>query len=517
MQGQAAPRQQDELNRGEIGDLRILVVDDEETIRETLQMYFRHLGAARTDAVHDGPSALERLENSSYDYMFLDLMLPGMSGMDVLRELRERQIVINVIIMTGYPSMEVAVEAMHNGASDFLIKPFGFQDIKITLNRIQRVRHLMKRNWELQQELDKKREVEELNRRLQRYIKHQTLLYNIIDSLSKISRSEDLYQYMIQKAVESSGASKACFLFYDPSTDSLMALAQQGLPGIRPGTVTGLVRDESGRPVLDPAFLERHFHSENGRPVHLESESDLGRMVGVPFKIRNEPFGILLVADKKEDARGFDSEDRFILNFLAEKTALNVENMALYDNLKQSFIATLLSLVGALEAKDAYTQQHSKRVTEYSLRIAEHMGCSQEEMEKLESTGPLHDVGKIGIKDNVLNKPGPLTDDEFDMIRAHPLIGVNIVSPLGLAEEELGIVRNHHERWDGNGYPDGLKREGIPFLARILAVADAFDAMSSDRAYRSALPASLCLEELRRNSGSQFDPEVVTAALRVFS
>ncbi|MFP3927522.1 MAG: HD-GYP domain-containing protein [Desulfobacteraceae bacterium] len=351
--------------------------------------------------------------------------------------------------------------------------------------------------------------------RLERHIKQQALLYNIIDSLSKINRSEDLYQYMIQKAAESSGASKACFLFYDPSTDSLMALAQQGLPGVRAGTLTRLVRDEEGRPVLDPGFVKRHFNAGNGKRVELEKVSDLGCMVGVPFKIRNQPFGILLVGDKEKESRGFDSEDRFILSFLAEKTALNVENMALYDNLKQSFMATLLSLVGALEAKDPYTQQHSKRVTEYSLRIAQEMCCTQEELEKIESTGPLHDVGKIGIKDDVLNKPGRLTDEEFNMIRSHPLIGVNIVSPLGLAREELAIVRNHHERWDGKGYPDRLQREKTPFLARILAVADAFDAMSSDRAYRSALPESVCLEELRRNSGGQFDPKVVEAALRV--
>ncbi|MFP3927523.1 MAG: response regulator [Desulfobacteraceae bacterium] len=157
MQVQAAQRKQDELSNEEINDLRVLVVDDEEIICDTLKVYFRHLGVARADAVNDGRSALEVLEEQSYDYMFLDLMLPGMSGMEVLKGLQERQGLMNVIIMTGYPSMEVAVEAMHNGASDFLIKPFGFQDVKITLNRIQRVHHLMKKNWELEQELEKKR------------------------------------------------------------------------------------------------------------------------------------------------------------------------------------------------------------------------------------------------------------------------------------------------------------------------------------------------------------------------
>ncbi len=192
-----------------------------------------------------------------------------------------------------------------------------------------------------------------------------------------------------------------------------------------------------------------------------------------------------------------------------------MENIALYDNLKQSFIATLLSLVSAIEAKDAYTQQHSTRVTEYAVRIAEKVGCCAEDIEMLRSTAPLHDIGKIGIQDHILNKPGRLTDEEFDMIRSHPMIGVNIVAPLGLDDQELAIIRNHHERWDGRGYPDRLEGEAIPLVARILAVADSFDAMSSDRAYRSALPLDVCFDEIRKNSGTQFDPRIAEIALEV--
>jgi HD-GYP domain-containing protein (c-di-GMP phosphodiesterase class II) len=410
--------------------------------------------------------------------------------------------------------MEVAIDAMHHGASDFLVKPFGFQDIKLTLNRIQRLQALMKRNWELHQELKKKKEVEELNRQLEKRIKHQALLYSIIDTLSKINRSEDLYQFMVQKAAESCGASKSCFLFYDDTSPLLLVLAQHGMNGLTPGTQAALDIGRDGLPILDPGFLRNHFGTSNGEGVALDRITRHPGMVVVPFKIRSEPFGLLIVGDKSGSG-GFDQEDQFVLGFLAEKTALNVENIALYDNLKQSFIATLLSLVSAIEAKDAYTQQHSTRVTEYAVRIATQVGCGDEEIEMIKSNGPLHDIGKIGIRDNVLNKPGRLTNEEFDLIRAHPLIGVNIVAPLGLEERELCIIRNHHERWDGRGYPDGLEGEAIPLQARILAVADSFDAMSSDRAYRSALPLDVCLRELRENSGTQFDPGVVEAAVRV--
>ena len=514
MQSQAAA-QPEALSLDGLEDLKILVVDDEPTICETLQLYFEHLGVHGADTAHDGQAALDLLETRSYDYVFLDIMLPGMSGIDILKTLQGWQKLVNVIIMTGYPSMEITLDAMHNGASDFLVKPFGFQDIKIVLNRIQRLQGLMRKNWELHQELEKKKEVEELNRQLEKRIKHQALLYSIIDSLSKINRSEDLYQFLIHKAAESSSAAKACFLFYDEPNAQLMVLAQQGLDGMQPGSPAGVESDEKGRHLLSAAFLHHHFGSSNGHRIALDRVTSHERMMGIPFKIRSEPFGLLLVADKAGDA-AFDHEDQFILSFLAEKTALSVENIALYDNLKQSFIASLLSLVSAIEAKDAYTQQHSTRVTDYAVCIAEAMHRSEEDVETLRSTGPLHDIGKIGIQDHILNKPGRLTDEEFDRIRTHPLIGVNIVSPLGLTDEELAIIRNHHERWDGRGYPDGLAQEDIPELARILAVADAFDAMNSDRAYRSALPLDVCLQELRRNSGTQFDPEVVEAALQVF-
>jgi putative nucleotidyltransferase with HDIG domain len=238
--------------------------------------------------------------------------------------------------------------------------------------------------------------------------------------------------------------------------------------------------------------------------------------MSVPFKIRSEPFGVLLIGEK-EGQKKFDREDEFILGFLAEKAALNIENIALYDNLKQSLIASLMSLVSAIEAKDAYTQQHSTRVTEYALKLALELGCQHDDIQRLRSSAPLHDIGKIGIRDSILNKPDRLTKEEFEQIKAHPAIGVNIVAPLGLDSEELAIIRNHHERWDGSGYPDGLEKDMTPRLARILAVADAFDAMKSNRAYRNALPLSVCLQELKDNRGNQFDPEVVDAALTVLS
>jgi len=500
----------------DLGSLQILVVDDDPMVRETLQILLQNLGVGIVSNADSGENALNDIERNRYDYVFIDLMMPGINGIETLQKIHEYHQLTSVIIMTGYPSMDTVINAMHNGASDFLVKPFRFQDIKIILERIQSFHLLQEKNWLLRQELEEKKEVEELNKQLEKRIRLQTILYNIVDSLSRINRSNDLYLFLINKAMESCNAKKACFMIYDEGRSHLLTLAQKGIEGMDPGIKINLHLNSSGKRIMDRDPIDTHFGETVEKDIPLEKIIRNQSLITVPFNIRNEPFGMLFIAQKK-GGKPFEEEDEFILRFLAEKAALNIENIALYDNLNQSLMASLMSLVSAIEAKDPYTQQHSTRVTEFSLMIARKMKCSPNDLQRLESSGPLHDIGKIGVNDSILNKPGKLTEDELDLIKSHPLIGVNIVTPLGLDPEELTIIRNHHERWDGSGYPDNLKEENIPKLSRILAVADAFDAMSADRAYRKALPISTCLQELRDNRGTQFDPDVVEAALSVFT
>jgi putative nucleotidyltransferase with HDIG domain len=502
------------LTSGDLDSLHILIADDEPMICETLAMYLQHIGIREIRTVPDGGCALQELGRNPYDYLFVDLMMPRVSGLEVIRKVNESQELSGVIVMTGYPSMETVIEVMHHGASDFLVKPFRFEDVKITLERLHAIRRLKEKNWLLHQELEKKKEVEELNYQLEKKIRLQTTLYNIVDSLSKINRSDSLYYCIVKKAAESCNARRACFMIYDQGNTHLLALAQEGLEGILPGVEAPYRLHSGGARLLEETFLTTHFGAPCGTTLAIDRVCRAGGIIGIPFNIRNEPFGVLLLGGKS-DERSFDGEDEFILKFLAEKAALNIENIALYDNVRQSFMATLMALVSAIEAKDPYTQQHSSRVTEYAGAIALRMGGNREDLQRITSAAPLHDIGKIGVSDSVLNKPGRLTDEEFKHIQIHPLTGVNIVAPLGLDPEEIAVIRNHHERWDGRGYPDGLRGEDIPKLARILAVADSFDAMNSDRAYRKALPPDLCIRELKNGRGTQFDPAVVDSALEV--
>jgi putative nucleotidyltransferase with HDIG domain len=229
--------------------------------------------------------------------------------------------------------------------------------------------------------------------------------------------------------------------------------------------------------------------------------------MSLPLRIGQEIFGVINVTDKL-DGSTFTREDEQIMLNLIEKASVKLENQALYEGIYANLVDTLTSLVTTLEAKDPYTREHSQRVTDYAMALAQYMGLSKDKFEMINFAGMLHDIGKIGVQDGILTKPGRLTSDEYSLIKEHPLIGERIVEPLGLMAEEKAIIRNHHERWDGNGYPDRLAGEDIPLLARILSVTDAFDAMTTTRSYRQALSLETTMAEMRRCAGVQFDPNV---------
>jgi len=185
--------------------------------------------------------------------------------------------------------------------------------------------------------------------------------------------------------------------------------------------------------------------------------------------------------------------------------------------LHNQVVQTVSSFILAIEAKDRYTQGHSKRVAEYSTLMAKKLGLSLEDQANLLYAAQLHDIGKIGISEQLLNKPGKLNMVEYETIKTHPSKGVKILEPLDFLGHLLPAVEFHHEWYDGSGYPRGLTKEEIPFMARIIAVCDTFDAMTSERSYRKPLPLKIAIQEIKDGSGTQFDPEAVAAFLEIFS
>jgi len=187
----------------------------------------------------------------------------------------------------------------------------------------------------------------------------------------------------------------------------------------------------------------------------------------------------------------------------------------LYTKMRKVYLETIRALAAAIDAKDPYTKGHSERVAEASIAIAQELNLSDQDIENIEYTALLHDIGKIGIKDKILSKKSSLTDQEFDKIKEHTIMGAKIIEPVDFLKNSYKAIYHHHERYNGKGYPDGIKSEGIPILARIIAVADAYDAMGSDRPYRKKLNKDKILKELKDQSGKQFDPEAVKALISV--
>jgi HD-GYP domain-containing protein (c-di-GMP phosphodiesterase class II) len=183
---------------------------------------------------------------------------------------------------------------------------------------------------------------------------------------------------------------------------------------------------------------------------------------------------------------------------------------------RELFLSTVENLAHAVYMRDTYTGDHSRHVTRFALLVGQQLGLSAKDLEMIRFVTPLHDIGKIGIDDGILRKPGPLTPQEFEIMKTHTTQGAKILELIPDLRPGLSIVRSHHERWDGHGYPDGLAREDIPLLARIVAVADGFDALAFDTPwYRRGIPVEEAFDELEEQQGEQFDPHVVTAFLQV--
>ncbi len=197
--------------------------------------------------------------------------------------------------------------------------------------------------------------------------------------------------------------------------------------------------------------------------------------------------------------------------------AIAIDNARLYQDLEATFLGTISALAAAVDAKDPYTYGHSNDVTEYSIAIAEQLLLSDFEIETIRIAATLHDIGKIGIDASILNKPGKLSLEERAIVNRHPAIGVNILESLDFLKDAVPLILFHHERFDGEGYPSGITDGSIPLGARIIAVADSFNAMTSDRPYRKALSLQQAIEELQNNAGTQFDPTVVEAFLKVLA
>jgi putative nucleotidyltransferase with HDIG domain len=289
----------------------------------------------------------------------------------------------------------------------------------------------------------------------------------------------------------------------EPAIYGQLALTQHKLRQLG-GELVRLLRDRKSPLLVNDVSHDKHFRFLT---------DDAHQLIAVPLQRQDEVLGCLFGIDKQ--AGEFDSVDAKLLNSIANESAIYLENARLFEDVHGLMMGLLHALTSAVDAKDAYTCGHSERVALLSRRLAREIGLPDNQVERIYMAGLLHDVGKIGVPEAVLQKTGKLTPEEFDQMKRHPGVGARILSDIKQVEDIIPGVLHHHERYDGKGYPMGLSGQNIPLMGRIICLADCFDAMTSNRTYRRALPLEVALSEIRRCSGTQFDPGLAEAFLRI--
>lgn len=490
---------------------KILFVDDEKDILDIASEFFEFKGY-RIFTACNGRQAVSILEKETIDCCFTDINMPEMDGIELARYIYKNDNTIPVVIMTGYPSLDNTIRTMQNGVVDFLIKPVNLNQMEICLSRVLRERKLFVENIILKKEVEGKERLEKLNIELVSKIHDLGIMNTIMSDFATMNSSSLIFKRIVDIALEMTSADESRFYIMNSKVTQPFEVAASAAASHDASEYQDIRKDTVKTLIMETAQEELPLLIPDGRGVYGLPET-IASMTVVPMNIREDIFGVLTTVVRQGEYK-FSKKDLYYLSFMLQKAAAAIENLALYENIYENLFSTLYGFVKALEIKDPYTQQHSNRVTDVAIAIAEIMGCNSEEIDILNVAGRLHDIGKIGIEDAILLKPGRLTDKEYEIIKEHPVTGADIVSQMGLWEREQVIIRCHHERFDGKGYPDGLKRDKIPLLARILSVADVYDAINSDRAYRKKMEEKKILQIMSDGSGSQFDPLVVDAFMR---
>jgi putative nucleotidyltransferase with HDIG domain len=342
------------------------------------------------------------------------------------------------------------------------------------------------------------------------------LIYKLSKKIGSVSSLSLLLEHIIEMTQKALKASAASILLFKDNEQELFFEAASGpvwkeLKSVRVDTQYSIAGQviRTGKPlIVNDVKRNRNFHGNIDDTTGFVTKS----LLCVPLITPQKTIGVLEVLNRL-DGKDFDESDIHILVPVALTAAMAIENTRLQQTILDAYKNTMITLVGVIDTKDPYTRGHSQRVMEYTLMASSALMLPPDKMEILEYAGILHDVGKVVIDSQILNKPEKLNASEWDIMREHPTVGANLLKNIPFLEKVSEIVLHHHEKFDGSGYPAGLKGEDIPLEARLITVADAFDTMTTDRPYRAALGYDYAIEELKKGIGTHFCPIAVNAFL----
>jgi len=488
---------------------KILVVDDEPTIVELCTRFLTREGYSVKSA-SNGQQALELFGEEPVDLLLTDIRMRGMSGLELIDAAKKQDEGIAIVVITGHGTVNMAIESLKLGTLGFVIKPFTKDELLSAVRHATEKNRLIKENIRLRSLMP----LFEINRRL------------VTTDLDRLCHQ------IVESARLETKAERASLMLHDEVRQELQLKAHSGFPVVIPSKMTKKLGQGVAGVVAQtrkPLIIHGGVH-QNPTLANVLQNGEVHSSISVPLigkgyikisslnrppQTRERLVGVLSISKSSPGAASFTESDLELVTLLAGQASSAIENSTLFQELHNSYIKTIRSLVATIELKDSYTSGHSENVSRYAAALARELGLLSNEVDEIEIGGILHDIGKIGSSEDILLKDGRLTDEEFERMKAHPKNAAKILEPVGLSENILKIVLHHHERFGGGGYPAGLIGEQIPLGSRILMVADTIDAMTSDRPYRKSQSIAKLVSELKKYTGPQFDPEVVTAFERL--
>ncbi len=472
----------------------ILIVDDDASLLELCKNFLEDQGFNVLTAP-DGKEALDILRKCPVDVVLCDINMPNLDGMTLLKTIKEENIDTDFLVMSGVGTVQTAVQIIKMGAIDYISKPFYLPELLVKVKRVLEHRKLKKERIDLDTIVEVLKEAKNLFLSLN----ISDLLNNLLFQLDKLFNPTDITIWLKDEKEEIKLAKLIGNLL---RRDSRVLSVLKDLI---------IYMKKKERPLLLQLYEDLALDEELNflRPLCKHKIS----LMASPIVGRKGMIGAVILIRAQEVPYG--PKEFNLFNIFISQISLQVENCIFYTRLQDLNKEIIRSIVKAVEAKDYYTKGHSEKVAFYAVRLGNRLNLSKEDLDCLYWAGVLHDVGKIGIPDNILNKPGKLTKEEFEVMKQHPVIGMEILSQLTTMKEILPLVYYHHERIDGKGYPEGIKGDQIPRLTKILSVVDAFDAMTSDRAYRKAMEWDKVKSILQEGKGSQWDPDLVNVWIDV--
>ena len=462
-------------------DAKILVVDDEESLREICQDVLEDDGY-KVALAEDGQHALARLEDDqNIDLVITDLRMPKMNGLELLRAAKERKLNVDFIVMTGFSTIETAVQCMQLGAADYLPKPFNIQHLLVKVQKVLKAR----------------KEKQERKR-----LSNVVRMLNLSSALNNQLKLKPLIEEFI-KHIEKNFNPSGLVLFLKSDMGRLVKTVVKGNTLRQREDIFSLIQYKSSIALRErqSCFMDKYTFN-----LSKKGQYDISVMI-MPLISQSQDVGVIALL--RENSCAYTLQDMQLLSIFASHAANAFQNAKMYSKLQDLNKDIIRSYARAVEAKDFYTRGHSDRVASYAVHLGIKVELTDDELERLYIGGVLHDIGKIGVPDHILNKPDKLTDDEFDVIKRHPVIGREILNQVYSLKDIIPLVYYHHERLDGTGYPEGLRGEEISPLVRILSVADIFEALTSDRAYRQALPLDKVEKIMFSMAGTHLDSDLV--------